>query len=188
MDELRLFISVNLDSSEIQSAIGKFQKNFIYNGIKLVKPDQFHLTLHFLGDSSHEIIPKLGQVLSSLKMHPFTLKVEKTGVFPSLHNIKVLWVGISEGSAELQSLQKQLSEPLAALGYTIESRPFTPHLTIGRVKFIKPDQKSAIQKTLNQSAQLIFGSQQITEIHLMQSTLTPQGSIYQSLITQELKE
>ena len=186
MDTLRLFVSVNIDSPGIKASIREFQQQLDFKGIKVVDPDLFHFSLHFLGDTSKELIPQLASVLSSVKQVPFEVKLEQVGVFPSLHNIKVIWVGVSTGATELSSLKQQLDRPLQHLGFTIDERSFTPHLTVGRVKFINPDQKKKIQNIITSFEARNFGSQHIDSLHLMQSTLRPEGPSYQSLVTQEL--
>lgn len=188
MDDLRLFISVNIDNQQIKSAISVFQHQLDFPGIRLVEPDLFHFSLHFLGDTSNDLLPKLTNVLSSVKQAPFTVSLNGVGVFPSLRNIKVIWAGVSAGSDELQSLKQQLEKPLEQLGFTVDPRPFTPHLTIGRVKFIKAENKPTIQKRIAENKSMNFGSQNVLAVHLMQSILRPEGPIYHSLVTQDLEE
>ena len=186
MDELRLFISVNIDSPKITSEIAKFQKKVSFRGVKVVKPDLFHFSLHFLGDTLKEVVPDIENIFSSIEQAPFTITMEGSGVFPSVHNIKVLWIGVSSGATELTSLQRQFTQPLEKLHFKIDSRPYSPHLTIGRVKFLNPESKKAIQEAVRDYQSVVFGSQEITKIHLMQSTLTPEGPIYQSLYSKDL--
>lgn len=186
LENLRLFISVNINDKQIKSALADVQSHLDFKGVKLVDPDLFHFSLHFLGDTSENLIPQLSQVISSVKSAPFTISLQGVGVFPSLQKIKVIWAGVSEGATELQSIKNQLDEPLEKLGFTVEKRPFTPHLTIGRVKFVDSAQKPALQKILLENQAKKLGSQQALSIHLMQSTLKPEGPSYQSLFRHDL--
>lgn len=186
MDDLRLFISVNIDTPQILAQIEKFQHLVQFKGVKLVDSSLFHFSLHFLGDTSQELIPKLEKVISSIKQESFTVTLKQAGVFPSAHNIKVIWVGVSEGLHELQSLHDQLIQPLQTLNFLIESREFIPHLTIGRVKFLDARSKKSIQDAITDYHSFIFGSQEVTAVHLMHSTLTPNGPIYQSIFSKDL--
>ena len=188
MDDLRLFISVNIDNNQIKSKIAEFQEQVDVQGVKLVDPELFHFSLHFLGDISKELVPELNKVLSSIRQVPFSVGLQGIGVFPSLYNIKVIWAGVSAGSDELRNLKQQLDEPLEQLGFTIDSRPFTPHLTIGRVKFLNPENKSKLQKIISDYKATQFGSQEVLALNLMQSTLKPEGPNYQSLFRQDLKD
>ena len=185
MVSLRLFISVNIDSPEILSQLSKFQSLVKFKGIKLVNPSLFHFSLHFLGDTSTELIPQLKQIISSVDQPSLTVQLEKSGVFPSYNNIKVIWAGVSYGSMELNSLHHQLKQQLQDNKFQIDSK-FTPHLTLARVKFLDAASKQKVQHALHEYKSHIFGSQEITKVHLMQSTLTPDGPIYQSIFSKDL--
>lgn len=188
MDDLRLFISVNITDSHIKSTIADVQKQCAFKGVKLVDPELFHFSLHFLGDTSESLIPELKKIIDSIKIAPFSVSLDGIGVFPALQNIKVIWAGVSTGSNELQLIKKQLDDPLEQLGFKIEKRPFTPHLTIARVKFIDPAHKSTLQKIILENKSKKIGNQQVLSIHLMQSILKPEGPSYQSLFQHDLSE
>ena len=188
MADLRLFISVPLNAPTLTAAISSFQQQLDFPGIKLVKPDLFHFSLHFLGDTDAQLVPKLEEAFVGIKEAPFTVTLDQAGVFPSLQNIKVLWVGVSNGSDSLQSLHQQFKNPLEELGFHIDTRPYTPHVTIGRVKFLNPNHKSSVQQAIRTHKNTTFGTQEVSSIHLMQSTLTPQGPIYQPIISQDLSD
>ena len=186
MDTMRLFIAVNIDSPDLRSSISHYQSRLDFRGVKLVDPELFHFSLHFLGETSSELIPQLNRVIDGITQTPFTLTLDHAGVFPNLRNIRVLWIGTSSGSEELIALQQQLIQPLQELQFSIDSRPYTPHLTIGRVKFLNAEAKPSIQHAVKDHESFLFGSQEVTQVHLMQSTLTPEGPIYQSLYTKDL--
>ena len=186
MDKLRLFVSVPVDNSDVTANIASLQEQFNVQGVKLVNPQLFHFSLHFLGDTAQELIPELQEIISKMQHSPFTLSLEQCGVFPNIHNIKVIWIGVSSGTQELISLQQQLIEPLKELNLKLDDRKYTPHLTIGRVKFLKPGSKHAVQEVIRDNQSTKFGSQKVTHLHLMQSTLTPEGPIYKSLFSKEL--
>lgn len=185
MDSLRLFIAVNIDSPEIISQLSKFQSLLKFKGIKLVNPSLFHFSLHFLGDTSTELIPQLQEAISSVDQPPFTVQLENSGVFPSYNNIRVIWAGVSNGSAELNTLHDLLIPPLQDLNFQIDSR-FSAHLTLARVKFLDAQSKQKVQHSLTEYKSYVFGAQEITKLHLMQSTLTPEGPIYQSIFSKDL--
>lgn len=186
MDTLRLFIAVNIDSPELLASITNFQKGLSVKGVRLVDPQLFHFSLHFLGDTASDLIPSLQQALDTVEQAPFSVTMDHAGVFSSLRDIRVIWVGVAQGAKELSSLQKQLIQPLQELGFKIDTRAYTPHLTVGRVKFLDPENKRKVQQTVREYQTADFGRQEVTSIHLMQSTLTPQGPIYQSVYSKEL--
>lgn len=186
MDTLRLFISVNIDSPELLEFIAKFQEGLAVRGVRLVEPQLFHFSLHFLGDTASDLIPSLQQALEGIEQVPFSVTMDHAGVFSSLRDIRVIWVGVSQGADELASLQKQLIAPLKELGFKIDTRAYTPHLTVGRVKFLDPENKRKVQQAVREYQTASFGTQEVSHIHLMQSTLTPQGPIYQSIYSKDL--
>ena len=186
MNNLRLFIAVAIDEPSLTTNLAKFQKLINLQGITLVTPELFHFSLHFLGDTAKEVLPDLQKIINTINQDKFTITLTGCGVFPSLNNIKVVWAGVQSGTNELISLQQQLSKPLEQLGFKLDTRPYSPHLTLGRVKFLKPENKKLLQRIISENKGVQFGSQTISTVHLMQSTLTPTGPIYQSLFHKDL--
>lgn len=186
MDTLRLFIAVPITDATIVSNLIAFQETFAVPGVRQVKPDLFHFSLHFLGDTDQSLLNDLQSIITSVSAEKFTVTLSGCGVFPGLQNIKVIWAGVTVGVQQLITIQQQLSKPLEEVGFQLDQRPFSPHLTLGRVKFLKPDGKKTIQQTIKDHKTKLFGSQEVTSVHLMQSTLTPKGSIYSSLFQKDL--
>ncbi|GAI25354.1 unnamed protein product, partial [marine sediment metagenome] len=104
--------------------------------VKWVDPYSIHLTLKFLGNIA---VDRTGEVAKAMKeavqgISPFHLEVKDLGVFPNLRRVQVAWVGISGEVDKLSQLQKYIESTLAPLGFAPESRPFTPHLTLARLR------------------------------------------------------
>ena len=119
---------------------------------------------------------------------PFPLEVEGLGVFPNLRRVQVVWVGVSGEVDKLAQLQQRLESNLAGLGFAPESRPFTPHLTLARLR----DRASLDER--QRFGQLIAGTKfetaysfQVDAISLMRSQLTREGAIYSRISSVELK-
>jgi 2'-5' RNA ligase len=90
----------------------------------------------------------------------------------------VLWIGVEAGSAELRRLARSTDEALAGLGFDREKRPYSPHLTLGRVR-----SADGIQSTLDAMHRSGFdgGSFEVSDVFVMRSELKPTGAVYSSL-------
>ena len=97
--------------------------------VRLVAEADFHITLHFLG--SREIDP-VRRALGTVTAAPFVSRLNRTGQFPLRNGRKVLWIGI-EAVDGLMTLFRQLAEALDRVGFTPESRPYKPHITLARL-------------------------------------------------------
>jgi len=95
-----------------------------------------HLTLKFLGDTPIEdveaIKTSLARVASS--SGKFTIKIGRTGCFPSFRDPRICWVGLAGELRRLEQLQGRVEGSMVNLGFKPEDREFRPHVTIGRTK------------------------------------------------------
>lgn len=182
---LRLFIAIEL-SVQIQQALTELIEQLKQKSghlVKWVQPQQLHLTLKFLGDTPQGMLPRLNAQLGTVAAGTvgFELTAKSCGVFPTPNRARVLWAGIS-CPPELTQLQKEIDAQLLGLGFAMEGRAFSPHLTLGRVSDSAEGQKvkAVVQELLNH-AEDDFGSVAIQKFTLFQSTLTPAGPIYTPL-------
>lgn len=109
-------------------------------------------------------------------MEPFTLTFHGLGAFPGLARPRVIWVGVAGGARECQALQARLEEALARRGLPKEPRPYTPHLTIARVREARG--LEALQQAINRDARKDFGSLSVSSVSLLRSDLHPSGARY----------
>lgn len=135
----RLFTAVELSPPvraavvDQQSAIAAAVRAAGDRDLRLVGPAQLHLTLVFIGDVPDERVGGLSAVLADdLALPPFDIDIGAPGVFPPHGPPRVLWLGIERGARELAQLHALLSARLESRGVPRESRPYQPHLTIGR--------------------------------------------------------
>jgi 2'-5' RNA ligase len=179
MGQVRAFIAIKVTPLPI---ILNFEQDIENTGakVKLVEPENIHITLKFLGDIDEEIVPKVEQIIKEVvtEYKPFTLKLKGTGFFPNRNYLKVLWVGIHDTKA-LETLASDLNKQLVTLGFKQDRRGFSPHLTIGRVKSAK--NKNLLLNIVEQYHDVDFGEETVSSIKFMKSTLTPQGPIYSVL-------
>jgi 2'-5' RNA ligase len=149
-------------------------------GVKWVPAENIHLTLKFLGDVREDLVPVIKKRLLILggRHKPFTIDICGAGAFPNFRNPNVLWIGI-ETSERLKSLFMELDILLSEIGFERESRGFSPHLTIGRVK-----DKRGIDPVIKELAtykDTFFGTIEVREILLMESVLKPSGAEYSKI-------
>jgi 2'-5' RNA ligase len=149
---------------------------------KWVKTENLHLTLKFLGNTSEELMPDIKDALAgAVAGHKsFAIRFKGAGVFPDRKRPRVIWVGI-EDSGSLVALQKEVEEAMAAQGFEVEGRAYSPHLTIGRLK--SPRRRDLLLKELDTLGGEEFGSIEVTEISMMKSTLKPSGAEYSRLFS-----
>lgn len=146
--------------------------------MRWVAPENLHYTLKFLGDIAPDIVRPLGDSLTELALqtNPFEMRVGRLGAFPNLQAPRVLWVGLTGGENELSALAREVSSRVKLFPTQADNKPFKPHLTIGRAR--EAHQRIVLPESLLQAS---FGEMRCDRIILMQSTLTPKGSLYSPL-------
>jgi RNA 2',3'-cyclic 3'-phosphodiesterase len=104
--------------------------------MRWVDPDSAHLTLHFLGDTPPEQAEILRLALGPVVSHhlAFNLRTAGLGVFPKLKRPRVLWLGIWGPAHRLEAIYNDLGDLLDEMLFPIEEKPFSPHVTLGRVR------------------------------------------------------
>lgn len=131
----RLFLAVpipNEQKREIAKIVENIQGEWPFQ--KWVHPDDYHITLHFLGDCSRiqmiEIIERLQE--NKINLQPFTLKWNGFGLFGREEQPKILWIGVKGRLESLRSLHHHVTRVLTPIGYPSESRTYHPHITLAR--------------------------------------------------------
>ncbi|MFB5637706.1 MAG: RNA 2',3'-cyclic phosphodiesterase [Nitrosarchaeum sp.] len=174
---MRVFVAVEISSSEIINSISKFQSEININA-KPVEPHNLHFTLQFLGEISQDIAEKVMVSLNSIKFSSFSVNLKGIGVFPKLKDPRIVWIGTDEnGGNSLIDLAKKVEKMLDPLGFSID-KPFKPHITVFRVKKKIED----ISKELDKFKSINFGTQEITGFKLKQSILSSKGPTYSDLM------
>lgn len=178
MDEkTRLFIAIDLPEPVkeiLLKTMAQMGEHLPNQAVRWVRPVQLHLTLRFLGDTAVAQLPALQEELAQLATRhgAFSLRLNGVGAFPNRKKPRVIWVGLDGDLAVLWKMQAELEDRVVQLGWSREKRPFSPHVTLGRVKDAKQMQALDWQVDL---AEISFG---VTAVQLVQSELRPSGAIY----------
>jgi 2'-5' RNA ligase len=192
MEQIRSFIAIELPD-EVKAALTQLQgqlKTGKQLPVKWVNPYGIHLTLKFLGNIAGNKIDEITGAIEKATegILPFRLEVKDLGVFPNFKRVRVVWVGVSGEVARLSQLQQRIESNLAPLGFTPESRPFTPHLTLARVREqASPDEQQNFGQLIASARFEMIYSFDVDSINLMRSQLTREGAIYSRISSIKLK-
>jgi 2'-5' RNA ligase len=177
MARVRTFIAIELDAGVRQRLVAlQGELGGSAEGVKWVEPENLHLTLLFLGDVRQtELVDVCRAVSDVARQHAaFPMRMAGLGGFPNLRRPRTLWVGVRDGADAVRGLHAGIEDALLELGcYRRETRPFTPHVTLGRLRSdggtphlpAKADEWSA-------------GVTPVREVLVMSSDLTPAGPVY----------
>lgn len=179
---VRAFVAVNLDAG-LKDAFVHVQDRLKTTraDVGWVRWENLHLTLTFLGGVEET---RLGPVADTIAMvarecGSFRLAFGGLGAFPQPRAARVVWVGVSEGAKAMAALQSKLEAALEPLGFPPEERPFTAHLTLGRVR--GPGRREQLAAALSSMAKEPQGEMVVRQIDLMRSDLSPGGARYSVL-------
>jgi 2'-5' RNA ligase len=178
---MRLFIAAKI-SDEIRVELGDFVDQFLQfpGKVKWVEPHNMHLTLKFLGETDPGQLEdvKTAAAKAAQGYGAFDIILSGCGAFPNIKSPRVFWVGIFDDKKRLRTLAESIDSNLAEYGFERESRPFSPHLTLGRVK--EPTHMETLKDAF---AHAKFPSQTlaVSAIYLIESHLRPTGPVYKDV-------
>ncbi len=195
---IRTFVAVELDR-DLRKVLGRVQaevrERCVRGGgqevrVQWVKPDSIHLTLKFLGEIEEARIQDLRTALGPVVAGQprFSVEVGGLGVFPDLRAPRVIWIGLSGRVDELVRLAADVDRALHTIGFPLESRPWSPHLTLARIKERSREAGKGFAATGALNGFTSVGSLSISVASLMQSELKPSGAVYSQLLALPLKE
>jgi 2'-5' RNA ligase len=175
---VRLFVAIDLDDRVKEALLGLEQSlNRFDRVIRWVKRDQMHLTLVFLGEVRNERVPAVCDAVKRAadRSEPFDMTVTGSGCFPPAGRVRVVWAGIEEPTGALLRCQAACAEELQASGCPRESRPYSAHLTLGRVR---DDTTRGELRNRVGRIELSPLPQSVDAVHVVQSRLAPSGAQY----------
>jgi 2'-5' RNA ligase len=137
-DTQRLFIAIEIPRKVKRefADLGKSFRPREYDRVRWIDEDGMHLTLKFLGDTPNDQIPDVKKAIerAAESTGKFTIKIGRTGCFPSFRDPRICWVGFTGELRRLEQLQGRVEGGLAALGLEEDDRDFRAHITIGRTR------------------------------------------------------
>ncbi|MGA3266582.1 MAG: RNA 2',3'-cyclic phosphodiesterase [Verrucomicrobiota bacterium] len=178
---LRLFVAISLPD-HVRHAITAAQEELRAlvspNAIRWTNPDQFHLTLKFLGDVPAGQEGALRAALQPICAAAYALFLcaQGVGFFPHERSPRVIWAGINESTGSLADLQKRIEAAVQPFAPRQGTEKFSGHVTLGRVKFLKRPEAGKLAGYARSLNQRQFGEWTAKEVELIQSELAPSGA------------
>jgi 2'-5' RNA ligase len=182
MSELiRSFLAFDLENEAVRKKLAVAQNLLVQTGadLKLVEPQNIHMTIRFLSDITPDMVEKVFEEMKKVQFAPFDARINGLGAFPDLRYPRVVWAGITEGVDQMKNVFSQLEPRLQRLGFTPDPKGFNPHLTIARVKSGK--NKAQLAEFITKNATYDFGTVNAKCLRLKKSDLTPRGPVYATL-------
>lgn len=171
MDTLRLFAAIHIvPDDNFTMFFNGLKQTLDFNIIKWVDLENLHITLRFFGDTPESELPVIIEALkkSCEKIPPFDLILEKTGIFGSRYDPRVIWFGIKENQ-DILKLHANITKSLEEVEYYADRQNFVPHLTIGRIKEIKD--KQFFNQIIERFKDVKLINQKVTHFSLYKSEL-----------------
>ena len=149
-------------------------------------PSNLHVTTKFIGEWPEEDLEILKETLAEIPVPgEFQVDIQGLGWFPDAERPRVFWAGVRAGES-LPRLARLTEEACAALGVERERRPYSPHLTLARIR--RPADLEPLRRALAGLPSDHFGRFTATQFHLYESKLRPGGSLYTKLASFPLKK
>lgn len=182
---MRVFVAVDISDEtkrEIEKILKVLEKK--HWPVKWEKPEKLHQTLAFLGSIEEDklnLVKNACQVaLEDIK--PFVVSFKGLGCFPSFNWPRVIWLGLKGDLHSLAKIYKQLEENLVKAGFVIKKRPFSPHITLGRIRTERLKERNEISRQLKNLRILDLSSQSLIDrLVIYESQLLKTGSVYKKL-------
>ncbi len=173
---VRIFIAIDLPPA-VRERIRECQKAFSETEAKLtlVRADSAHITLKFIGEVDPDRLEPIIAALCTIRFEPFAYEVCGIGA-NNLRSPRVIWCNVKDGGG-CGDLHHRIEEVLTPFGIPKESRSYTPHVTLARVKRPHP----SLLPVLKQRAGEYLGNGEAQSIRLKKSTLLPEGPRYEDL-------
>jgi len=179
--KLRLFVAIPMPETVRNETTGvqrELRRLVPGDAIRWTKPEQFHLTLRFLGDVPVERVPALQEGIKAVCRGSLALRLRAQGVgfFPNARSPRVIWAGVNDGEGRLVDLQKKIADAVGPFAEKPGEEKFAGHVTIGRVKFLNRPEIEKLAAHAQAVKDRLFGAWTANEVELIRSDLLPSGA------------
>jgi 2'-5' RNA ligase len=186
---MRLFVGVELEDSVRRAAASaadalrrELERSAPGLDARWIPAENLHITLVFIGEVRDEQAEAIETVLAPPFPDPvFDVTIGGCGAFPPSGPPRVLWFGVRDGAGPMVRVHDEVQSRLAPLGFEPERRPYSPHLTIARVKDVPRFGTKAVRHVLD-DARVALGRSPVAAVTLFRSRLSPRGSTYEPLL------
>ena len=177
-DQMRLFTAIELPE-EIRSGLSRFSQSLarFLNCGRWVAEENLHVTFLFLGSVDACSVAEIAALMkkTAAEFQGWPCEVSGLGCFPNASVARVLWAGMAGGEDYFADLFAKLQESIGKFCAKIESRRFTPHVTLARFEK-KPPRELA--EAVEKNKDRVWGQARVEKVTLFESKLSPQGPQY----------
>jgi len=188
---VRLFFAsfTNARARELLARKTRWLKQQLPGGIKWVDPDNFHITLKFLGEVGEDEASELREKIEKeeLDLEDFSYKYQGLETFPHVNNPRVIVTPVELGGEKIKEVHNFIENICTDMGFEAETRSFKPHLTLGRVK--DDDLKDEVSSFFSEleDPYVVNVLDHMEKFSLMESNLTPDGPEYMEVFSKKLQ-
>ena len=176
---MRLFLAIPLDQA-LRDNLAQMQRRLqeAHAEVRWVEPDNFHLTVAFIGDTPAGRLPEFLDAGAGVAQagRAFRFRVAGGSYFPRRGPLKTLWAGVTDGADEWRAVVRAAEEWLGPMGIP-RAADLVPHITLGRVR--GEQNTDALRALLNQESNTDCGEQSAGSLMLAQSFLHGTGPLYE---------
>ena len=189
----RLFVAVDL-SHEVRGDVAtaarvlaeRIASTPSAGSVRWVRPENLHLTLRFLGHVDEGRAAAVGGVPTEpLETAGFQANISGAGAFPSGGPPRVVWLAAAEGGMQLAALHSEIEARLQPLGFIAETRRYTAHLTLGRVKAHGTGGGALLRRVLA-TTHVATSRWLVDHVTMYESKLSPKGPTYHPVVRARL--
>lgn len=185
-EHFRLFIALPVPQAvkdELRRAQNELRAVFDGGGVRWTRPEQIHLTLKFLGNVPSSDVRNLvdATVAACWSFSPIRLEVRGIGFFPSIRRPRVVWADVQEEGENLRGLQAAVARAGAPFTTEKDDKEFAAHLTLARVRNIRPNEARLLTEAARSLSERNFGDWTAAKVEIVRSEQDSEGSRYSSV-------